>query len=56
MRDARTGDMVPSKRPGTITWSAFFALMDTIDVPADFMGHRPLNVMPRECDQFGTET
>jgi antitoxin VapB len=56
MRDDSTGDVVLSKRPGAKTWNDFFALMDTIDVPADFMDQRPLNVMPRERDLFGDTT
>lgn len=56
MRDDSTGDVVLSKRPGARTWNDFFALMDTIDVPADFMDQRPLNVMPRERDLFGDTT
>ncbi len=56
MRDDLTGDVVLSKRPGAKTWSDFFALMDTIEVPVDFMDQRPLNVMPQERDLFGSET
>ena len=34
-RDAATGDVVLSSRPGS--WADFFALDATTDVPADFM-------------------
>ncbi|HEY2621731.1 MAG TPA: AbrB/MazE/SpoVT family DNA-binding domain-containing protein [Acetobacteraceae bacterium] len=56
MCDDSTGDVMLSKRPGAKTLSDFFALMETIEVPADFMDQRPLNVMPQECDSFGTAT
>ncbi len=47
-RDEDTGDVVLSKRPGAQSWSEFFALMRTIDVPDDFMSDRPMNDPPRE--------
>jgi antitoxin VapB len=52
-RDDRTGDVVLSNRPGAKTWSDFFELMDTIDIPANFMAERPLNVLPQPRDPFG---
>jgi antitoxin VapB len=51
-RDEQTGDVVLSTRPGARSWSEFFALMRTIDVPADFMAERPMNTPPRERDLF----
>jgi antitoxin VapB len=51
-RDDATGDVVLSTRPGARTWAAFFALMDTIDVPEDFMTERPLNAPPEDRDPF----
>ena len=51
-RDDATGDVVLSHRPGAAVWSAFFELMDTVDMPADFMAERPLNVMPQERGVF----
>ena len=30
------------------SWSEFFALMRTIDIPDNFMADRPMNVPPRE--------
>ncbi len=39
-----SGDVVLSARPGARAWGVFFALMRTIDVPADFMAERPMNV------------
>lgn len=54
-RDERTGDVLLSTRPGASVWAEFFALADSIDVPADFMADRPLNVPPREQDLFGED-
>jgi antitoxin VapB len=51
-RDELTGDVVLSKRPGSKTWEDFFELMDSIDVPLDFMAERPMNVAPRERKLF----
>ena len=52
-RDEITGDVVLSTRPGAGTWGEFFQLMRTIDVPADFMAERPMNIAPVERDVFG---
>lgn len=54
-RDDSTGDVVLSHRPGASAWNGFFELMDTVDVPADFMAERPLNVMPQERGVFDDE-
>lgn len=51
-RDDRTGDVVLSNRPGLGAWGEFFELMDSIDVPADFMVERPMNEISRERDLF----
>jgi antitoxin VapB len=37
-RDPETGDVVISRKPGS--WEAYFEMMDTIDVPDDFMANR----------------
>ncbi len=42
-RDPLTGDVVLSQRPGARSWAGFFALMDTMHVPAEFMAERPMN-------------
>jgi antitoxin VapB len=47
-RDAATGDVVLSSRPGAKTWGEFFELMRSIDVPMDFMAERPMNVLRQE--------
>ena len=42
-RDAVTGDVVLSAKPDWSTWREFFALRDSVAVPADFLAERPLN-------------
>ena len=37
-RDAATGDVILSRRPGG--WSDFFALVDDAEIPVDFLGDR----------------
>lgn len=51
-RDEKTGDVVLSSRPGVRTWSDFFDLLDSVDVPGDFMKDRPMNSPPQERDLF----
>ena len=46
-RDAATGDVVLSRRPGG--WDTFFELVATLDVPADFLSDRgDAPAQPRE--------
>lgn len=54
-RDDATGDVVLSNRPGAKTWSEFFELLHAIDVPADFMAERPMNVLPQDHGLFDDE-
>jgi antitoxin VapB len=54
-RDAETGDVVLSTRPGAKAWNNFFALMKTIEVPEDFMAERPMNRLPGERGLFEDE-
>ena len=54
-RDDATGDVVLSNRPGAKTWSDFFSLLRAIDVPADFMADRPMNVQPAGRGVFDDE-
>lgn len=54
-RDDQTGDVILSTCPGAKSWGGFFELMNTIDVPADFMAERPMNVLPQERDLFGDD-
>lgn len=37
-KDPDTGDIILSKRPGT--WEDFLKLLETVDVPEDFMAER----------------
>jgi antitoxin VapB len=55
MRDEVTGDVVLSTHPGARTWDDFFDLMQTIDVPPEFMADRPLNAPPPERDLFAED-
>ena len=48
-KDLETGDVVISRKPGS--WDDFFKLMETIDVPLDFMADRD-NEIPQERDLF----
>jgi antitoxin VapB len=54
-RDDATGDLVLSSRPGAKIWSEFFDLIHSIDIPADFMAERPMNVLPQERGLFDDE-
>jgi antitoxin VapB len=54
-RDDRAGDVILSNLPGTRSWEEFFELMDTIDVPDDYMAERPMNVLLRERGLFGDD-
>ena len=54
-RDEASGDVVLSTRPGARTWGDFFDLMQTIDVPPEFMAERPMNVPPPERNLFAED-
>ncbi len=54
-RDAHTGDVILSARPRENTWEDFFAFLNTIDIPDDFMADRPLNTPPEPRDIFGED-
>lgn len=55
-RDDATGDVVLSNRPGAKTWNEFFELLDQLDIPADVLAQRPLNVLPQEPGVFDDQT
>jgi antitoxin VapB len=40
-RDPATGDVILSRRPDS--WQDFFDLVDTLDIPDDFMSDRDLS-------------
>jgi len=44
-KDPKTGDVIISRKPDS--WNDFFTLMETIDVPEDFMSQRN-NELPQE--------
>ena len=53
-RDARTGDVVLSTRPGT-QWSEFMALRDSLGAASEtnnFMAERPMNEADSRRDPF----
>jgi antitoxin VapB len=52
-RDEITGDVVLSSRPGAKVWSDFFELLNSMDVPEDFLAERPMNSIPTDRDVFG---
>ncbi|HRD48726.1 MAG: AbrB/MazE/SpoVT family DNA-binding domain-containing protein [Candidatus Competibacter sp.] len=54
-RDAASGDVVLSTRPGAKAWDEFFALIHSIEASDDFMAERPLNVIPHERDLFAED-
>lgn len=47
-----TGDVVLSSRPSVMAWHDFFHLLHTINVPDNFMAHRPMNQPPQERNLF----
>ncbi len=48
-KDPVTGDIILSRKPGS--WDDFFKLMETIEVPEDFMADRD-NELPPDRDLF----
>jgi antitoxin VapB len=48
-RDPATGDVILSRRPES--WTDFFALMNAVEVPKDFLAHRK-DLPPQKRDLF----
>jgi len=48
-KDPETGDVIISRKPGS--WEDYFQLLETIDVPVDFMSQRD-NEPPLGRDLF----
>jgi antitoxin VapB len=48
-RDPESGDVIISRKPGS--WEDFFELIDSIEVPEDFMSERD-NEPPQERNLF----
>ncbi len=55
-RDAATGDVVLSQRRSAGTWSKFFDFLKTVDLPAEFMNDRPMNVPAQGAGIFDRRT
>lgn len=51
-RDDTSGDVLLSSRPSAKTWDDFFEYVQSIDVPADFMAERPMNVPSKAMGVF----
>ncbi len=51
-RDADSSRDSNSDNSGSRMWQDFFELMNSIDVPEDFMSDRPMNVPPIDRDLF----
>ncbi|NBC33362.1 MAG: AbrB/MazE/SpoVT family DNA-binding domain-containing protein [Alphaproteobacteria bacterium] len=52
IRDEATGDVTLTTRPDRGSWDDFFALLETVDVPSDFLEDRPMNTVPEDSDPF----
>ena len=48
-KDPETGDVIISRKPGS--WDDYFKMMETIDVPEDFMAERDNEIL-QERDLF----
>ena len=48
-KDSETGDVIISRKPGS--WDDYFKLIETIEIPDDFMVERD-NEVPHERDLF----
>ena len=49
-QDAETGDVILSRRP--TTWDGFFAALEGVDVPTDFLSARERNQRTQNRDPF----
>ncbi len=54
-REEATGNVVLSGRPGADAWDRFFALVESSEIPEDFMAERPMNQLSSEEDVFGAD-
>ena len=48
-KDPETGDVIISRKPGS--WDDYFKMMETVDVPEDFMTERDNEIL-QERDLF----
>ena len=51
-RDASTGNVVLSSRPGAKAWGDFFEFVRSIAAPNAFMADRPMNKLPHARGVF----
>jgi antitoxin VapB len=51
-RDPLTGDVLLSTHPNTGVWAELFALLDSIDVPPDYLTERPMNIVTSAAGLF----
>ena len=51
-RDGTTGDVMLSTRPGAKTWSEFFELVRSLNLPDDLLVERPMNIPVQESGLF----
>ncbi len=54
-RNDVTGDVVLSSRPGAAAWRVFYEMMESVEIPADFMAVRPMNAVAAERNVFGND-
>jgi antitoxin VapB len=54
-RNDLTGDVVLSDRPGSNVWHDFFAMLNALEIPDEFMADRPMNTPPQDRDLFPEE-
>jgi antitoxin VapB len=54
-RDAETGDVILSTRPGARAWSEFFQHLRSMEDTPEFMSDRPMNRLPVERDIFAVD-
>lgn len=54
-RDATSGDVTLSTRPGAQAWAKFFDLADTLSDTDGYMDERPLNTVPPADGVFDDE-
>ena len=51
-RDEQTGDVLLSNHPHSKNWADFFSMMQSIEIPTDFMAERPMNQPPQDKNIF----
>ena len=49
-KDQETGDLIISKKAGD--WGGFFKMLETVEIPDDFLSDSDRNKLPQERDLF----